>query len=177
MHLLLSEHLKQALVALLAELGLLGGVVKKGLQMLGDLGVVAAIGEQAGLVMENHFGVAADAGGDDGQTSPHGFEEGDGDTFAEAGEKEDIGDGQQLGDIFADAQEAEAGCDLQFFCEGLDAGAFLAVADEKQKGMLIGGRGLEMIADMFPCVDGTSVILDGVKPRDLHDDGLMGGDV
>ena len=113
-----------------------GGVFEEGGEVGGEGLGIALVAEEAGLVFEDHFGDAGEAGGDAGEAGGHGFHEDGGEVvlaavgFGGAGEGEDLGFfGEEANDLVhaEGAGEVDAILEVEvgdLLAEGVFEGAF-----------------------------------------------------
>ena len=85
------------------------GSERRGGDGFGHGGGVAHGDEEAGLVGDDDFGEGTAVGGDDGLAGGHAFDDDLAERLAEgAGVDDDVGLGEQGGDVFAEAEEGDA---------------------------------------------------------------------
>ena len=113
-----------------------GGVFEEGGEVGGEGLGIAFVAEEAGLVFEDHFGNAGEAGGDAGEAGGHGFHEDGGEVvfaavgFGGAGESEDLGFfGEEANDLVHAEGSGEVDVILEvevgdLTAEGVFEGAF-----------------------------------------------------
>lgn len=130
-----------------------GSVREQGAEAGGEGVDVVWRDEEAGLPIVDEGGDFADGGGEDGEGTGHGFEEGDGETFLAGGGDEHIERAVDLRHVFAAAEEGDAMCDAEGDDALLECGTIGAVADDVEAcvGKILedAGGGLEEEIDAF----------------------------
>jgi O-Antigen ligase len=84
-----------------------GGVFEEALDCRGQAGRSSGRDEEAGLAVEDGLGHAADTGRDDRKAGGHGLEDGHRESLRRAGQDEQIGGGEDLGNVLARAGELD----------------------------------------------------------------------
>lgn len=125
--------------------GLSEGVGKAGVfeepgDGLGDGLRVFCGDEEPVFFVVDEFGVGEDVGGDDWFGGGHGFHDADAESFPEGGAGDDVGAGDEAGDVVSKAEEGDVGLDLVVGDGGFDLWALGAFAGEEDVEGGVGGE-------------------------------------
>ncbi len=100
-----------------------------------------------------HFALAADTGGHDGPGRGHGFQQGDGEAFAQAGQGDQVAGREEVGNILAKTEELDAVGDTEGSGQVLQMLAVRTVASDDKLEAATGARkergGLDEVLEAF----------------------------